>query len=44
MAFTREFIRRLAKDCELELPKDFVNGIIEEHISARDAHAEEKVR
>ena len=44
MAFTREYIRKLAKECEADLPKDFVNGLIDAHIEARDAYAEEQVK
>ena len=44
MAFTREYIRKLAKECEVELPKDFINGLIEAHIEARDAYAEEQAK
>lgn len=44
MAFTREYIRKLAKECEVELPKDFVNGLIDAHIEARDAYAEEQAK
>lgn len=44
MAFTREYIRKLAKECEVDLPKDFVNGLIDAHIEARDAFAEEQAK
>lgn len=44
MPFTREHIRKLAKECEVELPKDFVNGLIDAHIEARDAFAEEQAK
>lgn len=44
MAFTREHIRKLAKECEVELPKDFINGLIDAHIEARDAYAEERAK
>lgn len=44
MAFTREFIRRIAKESDLELPKEFVDALIGEHITARDAHAESQVK
>lgn len=43
MALTREFIRKLAKESDVELPKEFIDGIISEHTSARDAYAEERV-
>lgn len=44
MPFTREHIRKLAKECEVDLPKDFVNGLIDAHIEARDAFAEEQAK
>lgn len=44
MAFTRATIRELAKNCEVELPKDFINGLIDAHIEARDAYAEEQAK
>lgn len=44
MALTREFIRKLAKESDVELPKEFLDGIIAEHTSARDAYAEEQVK
>ena len=44
MAFTREYIRKLAKECEVELPKDFINGLIDAHIEARDSYAEEQAK
>lgn len=44
MAFTREYIRNLAKECEVELPKDFINGLIDAHLEARDAYADEQVK
>ena len=44
MPFTRENIRKLAKECEVELPKDFINGLIDAHIEARDAYAEEQAK
>lgn len=44
MPFTREHIRNLAKECEVELPKDFINGLIDAHIEARDAYADEQAK
>lgn len=43
MAFTREFIRNAAKESGVELPKEFENALIDEHISTRDAFAAEQV-
>ena len=44
MALTREFIRKLAKESDVELPKEFLDGIIAEHTAARNAYAEEQVK
>lgn len=44
MAFTREFIRRLAKESDVELPKELIDGLISEHTTSRDAFAEEQVK
>lgn len=44
MALTREYIRKLAKESDVELPKEFIDGIITEHTTARDAYAEEQVK
>lgn len=44
MALTREFIRKLAKESDVELPKEFIDGIISEHTSSRDAYSDEQVK
>lgn len=44
MALTREYIRKLAKESDVELPKEFIDGIVSEHITARDAYADEQVK
>lgn len=44
MAFTREFIRKLAKESDVELPKEFIDSIISEHTTSRDAYSEEQVK
>ena len=44
MALTREYIRKLAKESDVELPKEFIDGIITEHTNARNAYAEEQVK
>lgn len=44
MAFTREFIRKTAKECGLEIPKEFENALVDEHLSARDTYAEAQVK
>lgn len=43
MAFTRANIRNLAKDCGIELPKEFEDALISEHTTARDKYAEDQV-
>lgn len=44
MALTREYIRKLAKESDVELPREFIDGIISEHTTARDAYADEQVK
>lgn len=44
MAFTRNFIRSLAKESGVEIPKEFEDALVAEHISARDAYAEDQVK
>lgn len=44
MAFTREFIRKLAKESDVDLPKELIDGLISEHLTARDAFSEEQVK
>ena len=44
MAFTREFIRRAAKESGVEIPKEFEDTLVSEHLSARDAYAEGQVK
>ena len=44
MAFTRSFIRSLAKESGVEIPKEFEDALVAEHISARDAYAEDQVK
>ena len=44
MAFTREFIRKTAKECGLDIPKEFENALVDEHLSARDTYAEAQVK
>ena len=44
MAFTREFIRKTAKESGVELPKEFEDALVQEHLSARDAYATGQVK
>lgn len=44
MAFTREFIRNAAKESGVEIPKELENALIDEHITTRDAFADERVK
>lgn len=44
MAFTREFIRRAAKDSGVEIPKELEDALVSEHLSARDAYADGQVK
>lgn len=43
MAFTREFIRKAAKESGVELPKELEDALVQEHISARDTFAKVQV-
>lgn len=44
MAFTREFIRKTAKESGVEIPKEFEDALVNEHIAARDAFKDDEVR
>ena len=44
MAFTRSTIRSLAKESGVEIPKEFEDALVSEHLTARNAYAEEQVK
>ena len=44
MAFTRATIRNLAKERGVEIPKEFEDALVTEHLNARNAYAEEQVK
>lgn len=44
MAFTREFIRKAAKESGMEIPKELEDALVQEHISTRDGYTSEKVK
>lgn len=44
MPFTREFIRKTAKESGVELPKEFEDALVQEHLLARDAYAAGQVK
>lgn len=44
MAFTRATIRSLAKESGVEIPKEFEDALVSEHLNARNAYAEEQVK
>ncbi len=44
MPFTRQFIRTSAKECDVELPKELIDVLIKEHMTAQDAYAEDRVK
>ena len=44
MAFTRATIRNLAKESGVEIPKEFEDALVSEHLTARNAYAEEQVK
>ena len=44
MAFTRATIRSLAKESGVELPKELEDALVAEHLTARNAYADEQVK
>ena len=44
MAFTRATIRSLAKESGVEIPKEFEDALVTEHLNARNAYAEEQAK
>lgn len=44
MAFTRQTIRNLAKESGVEIPKELEDALVAEHLTARNAYAEEQVK
>ena len=44
MAFTRATIRNLAKESGVEIPKELEDALVAEHLTARNAYAEEQVK
>lgn len=44
MAFTRATLRNLAKESGVELPKELEDALVSEHLTARNAYAEEQVK
>ena len=44
MPFTRQFIKNAAKECDVDLPKELVDTLINEHLSVRDTYAESRVK
>lgn len=44
MPFTRQFIRNSAKECDVDLPKELIDTLISEHMSAQDTYAEDRVK
>ena len=44
MPFTREFIRRVARESGIEVPKELEDALIQEHLSTRDTYAENAVK
>ena len=44
MAFTRATIRNLAKESGVEIPKEFEDALVTEHLNARNAYADEQVK
>ncbi len=44
MPFTRATIRSLAKESGVDIPKEFEDALVTEHLNARDAYAGERVK
>lgn len=44
MAFTRDFIRKAAKDSGVEIPKEMEDALVQEHLGARNAYADQQVK
>ena len=44
MAFTRQTNRNRAKESGVEIPKEFEDALVTEHLNARNAYAEEQVK
>lgn len=44
MAFTRATIRNLAKESGVELPKELEDALVSEHLTARNAYADEQAK
>lgn len=44
MAFTRQFLKQLAKESGVELPREMEDSLINEHTTARDAYVETKIK
>ena len=44
MAFTRATIRSLAKESGVEIPKELEDALVAEHLTARNAYADEQVK
>lgn len=44
MAFTRQFLKQLAKESGVELPREMEDSLINEHTTSRDAYVETKIK
>lgn len=44
MAFSREYIRKAAKESGVEIPKELEDALMQEHLNARDFYAGEQVK
>lgn len=44
MAFSRDFIRKTAKECGVEIPKEMEDALVQEHLSARDVYSDAQVK
>lgn len=44
MAFTREFIRKAAKESGVEVPKELEDALVQEHLSEKEDYTSKKVK
>lgn len=43
-AFTREYLRTIAKECGVEMPKEMEDALVQQHLEARNAYADAQVK
>lgn len=43
-AFTREYLRKTAKECGVEMPKEMEDALVQQHLEVRNAYADAQVK